>query len=578
MVYVAMHWRGHRGRDGRARALRRRRRRRPRTSSAAAVDGRGRGGGRGPSRWCSTPGSGSPSRARTTGPCSRTWTRCCAGPAGAGRCLAQAVPRPPARRSRRSRRRRVERDARHGRGHRAGRGRRRVVRAGARGGRLGRRRAGRDAWRRAGAPRRRSGQEAAVADGGMDRIRLTGIRRPGTTACSTHERRDGQTFVADVVLHLDTRGRRPTDRLDLTVDYGALAATVVAVLAGRAGRPARDRRRAHRRGRARRPSVAAVDVVVHKPQAPVAVPFADVAVEVHRRASTCRRSGPGARGADLRRPRTSSYPPWRPRWHPPWRRCRCRTRPPNAPRTSRPVEPVPPVAPVPVAPVPVAQPVMVPVSGSAGGPGVGAGAGPAGGRRRAGARPRARPPPPAGDALDVVPDAPGRRRPGARLEPRLEPGRCCGARSRDSTRSRASRSPPSRRWRGPRRSAGPTSRTTSTPCVLGRTTLARARCCTRARGSRRGTAGSGTSGGARGPWTSTSSCTARRSRSPTTSSCRTRARTSAPSCSSPGRRWTRAPCCPGSAAARWPRSPSGPRPGRHPLARAGLVGARGARP
>jgi dihydroneopterin aldolase/2-amino-4-hydroxy-6-hydroxymethyldihydropteridine diphosphokinase len=116
----------------------------------------------------------------------------------------------------------------------------------------------------------------------LDRIRLTGIGATGYHGVLEHERRDGQTFVADVVLHLDTRPAAKGDRVDLTVDYALLAEEVVAVLSG----PAVDLLETVAERIAavalEREVVRAVDVVVHKPEAPLTVPFGDVAVEVHR--------------------------------------------------------------------------------------------------------------------------------------------------------------------------------------------------------------------------------------------------------------------------------------------------------
>lgn len=116
----------------------------------------------------------------------------------------------------------------------------------------------------------------------VDRIRLTGIAATGYHGVLAQERRDGQQFVADVVLHLDTRGAAEVDRLDLTVDYGALADDVAAVLAGP---PADLIETVAERIAAvvlERDPVLAVDVVLHKPQAPLTVPFTDVSVEISR--------------------------------------------------------------------------------------------------------------------------------------------------------------------------------------------------------------------------------------------------------------------------------------------------------
>ncbi len=115
-----------------------------------------------------------------------------------------------------------------------------------------------------------------------DRIRLTGVRATGYHGVFPEERRDGQEFVADVVLHLDTREAAATDRLDRTVDYGGLATGVAQILSGD---PADLIETVAERIAALAladPAVHAVDVVVHKPAAPITVPFGDVTVEVHR--------------------------------------------------------------------------------------------------------------------------------------------------------------------------------------------------------------------------------------------------------------------------------------------------------
>lgn len=115
-----------------------------------------------------------------------------------------------------------------------------------------------------------------------DRIRVRGISATGFHGVFEHERRDGQTFVADVVLHVDTRPAAAQDRLDLTVDYGSVASEVAGVLSGE---PVDLIETVAERVAAvvlEHEGVAAVDVVLHKPQAPIPVPFSDVTVEIHR--------------------------------------------------------------------------------------------------------------------------------------------------------------------------------------------------------------------------------------------------------------------------------------------------------
>lgn len=116
----------------------------------------------------------------------------------------------------------------------------------------------------------------------MDRIALNGIEVFGHHGVLPHEREHGQRFVVDVALDLDLSAAAASDRLDDTVDYGALAGDVEAIVAGEpcdlietvAGRIA-DRCLEDRR-------VAAVEVTVTKPNAPLPVVARDVAVTVRR--------------------------------------------------------------------------------------------------------------------------------------------------------------------------------------------------------------------------------------------------------------------------------------------------------
>lgn len=115
-----------------------------------------------------------------------------------------------------------------------------------------------------------------------DRIALRGVRATGYHGVFDHEKRDGQEFVVDVVLTLDLARAGESDDLAQTVDYGGLAAAVVARIEGEpfdlierlAAVIADDVLDDVR--------VDEVEVTVHKPQAPVPVPFGDVAVTVTR--------------------------------------------------------------------------------------------------------------------------------------------------------------------------------------------------------------------------------------------------------------------------------------------------------
>ncbi|KZM68702.1 dihydroneopterin aldolase [Nocardia terpenica] len=120
-----------------------------------------------------------------------------------------------------------------------------------------------------------------------DRIELRGLRAFGYHGCFDFERRDGQEFVVDITLWLDFGKAAATDDLAATVDYGALAGRAVAIVAG----PPRNLIETVVSEIAddvmTDPRVAAAEVVVHKPSAPIPHTFADVRV-----VATRRRTGP----------------------------------------------------------------------------------------------------------------------------------------------------------------------------------------------------------------------------------------------------------------------------------------------
>ncbi|MCU1655833.1 MAG: dihydroneopterin aldolase [Pseudonocardiales bacterium] len=116
-----------------------------------------------------------------------------------------------------------------------------------------------------------------------DLIELTGLRVRGHHGVFDHERRDGQEFVVDVALELDTRVAAASDDLADTVDYGALAQALAGVVAGEAVNLLEvlaERLAEVCLGDER---VGAATVTVHKPQAPIPLRFGDVAVTIHRK-------------------------------------------------------------------------------------------------------------------------------------------------------------------------------------------------------------------------------------------------------------------------------------------------------
>lgn len=115
-----------------------------------------------------------------------------------------------------------------------------------------------------------------------DRITLTGLRAFAHHGVFDHERRDGQHFVIDVTAHLDLRAAASADELASTVHYGELAEQVVAAVETDPVDLIETVAERVAGVVLRHDSVVAVDVTVHKPQAPISVPFDDVSVSIVR--------------------------------------------------------------------------------------------------------------------------------------------------------------------------------------------------------------------------------------------------------------------------------------------------------
>lgn len=120
-------------------------------------------------------------------------------------------------------------------------------------------------------------------DHGLDTIRIDGVRGYGYHGVLPAERDLGQEFIVDVVLGVETQRAASSDELLDTVDYAEIANRVharitgepIALLETLAVRIAEDVLTDL--------AVQQVAVTVHKPQAPVSVPFDDISVRVTRR-------------------------------------------------------------------------------------------------------------------------------------------------------------------------------------------------------------------------------------------------------------------------------------------------------
>jgi len=117
----------------------------------------------------------------------------------------------------------------------------------------------------------------------VDHVTLRGLSVRGHHGVFEHEREDGQLFVVDLVLGLDTAPAAASDDLTRTVHYGVVAEEVAAIIAGEPVdliETLAERIAATCLGHE---VVQEVEVTVHKPEAPITVPFDDVTVTITRR-------------------------------------------------------------------------------------------------------------------------------------------------------------------------------------------------------------------------------------------------------------------------------------------------------
>jgi len=115
-----------------------------------------------------------------------------------------------------------------------------------------------------------------------DLVTLTGVTAFGYHGVLPEERQNGQTFVVDVEMHLDVAPAAATDDLTRTADYSAVAAHVVEIVEGEPCQLIETLAERIAHGVLSHAPVTAVRITVHKPHAPVGVPFIDVSVSVER--------------------------------------------------------------------------------------------------------------------------------------------------------------------------------------------------------------------------------------------------------------------------------------------------------
>jgi dihydroneopterin aldolase/2-amino-4-hydroxy-6-hydroxymethyldihydropteridine diphosphokinase len=125
----------------------------------------------------------------------------------------------------------------------------------------------------------------------LDRVSLAGLRVFARHGVLAHERQQGQEFLIDAVVWLDTRAAAAADDLSLAADYGEIADRIVALASGAPVNLIETLAQRLADGCLAEPAVQEVEITVHKPHAPIRHQFADVSVTIRRKRQAA--AGPG---------------------------------------------------------------------------------------------------------------------------------------------------------------------------------------------------------------------------------------------------------------------------------------------
>jgi dihydroneopterin aldolase len=115
-----------------------------------------------------------------------------------------------------------------------------------------------------------------------DHIELTGISGFGFHGVLEEERLNGQEFIVDLDIDCNLREAGRSDDLAATIHYGELAMSVHRIIEGDAVNLIEALAQRIANEVLTNERVRAVTVTVHKPSAPIPVPFADVSVSITR--------------------------------------------------------------------------------------------------------------------------------------------------------------------------------------------------------------------------------------------------------------------------------------------------------
>jgi dihydroneopterin aldolase len=115
-----------------------------------------------------------------------------------------------------------------------------------------------------------------------DSIRITGLELFGYHGVYDHEKQNGQRFLVDLAVWIDTDNASVSDDLSQTLDYGELVKVVAAEVQGESVDLIEKLAAKVLDVVWRFEEALAAEVTVHKPEAPVGFPVTDISVTLKR--------------------------------------------------------------------------------------------------------------------------------------------------------------------------------------------------------------------------------------------------------------------------------------------------------
>lgn len=115
-----------------------------------------------------------------------------------------------------------------------------------------------------------------------DSIRITGLELFGYHGVYDHEKQNGQRFLVDLAVWIDTENASVSDDLSQTLDYGELVQAVAAEVQGESVDLIEKLAAKVLDVVWRFEEALVAEVTVHKPEAPVGFPVTDISVTLKR--------------------------------------------------------------------------------------------------------------------------------------------------------------------------------------------------------------------------------------------------------------------------------------------------------